>query len=380
MVQECDILVIGAGIAGASAAYELAGAGRVIVLERENAPGYHTTGRSAAVYTESYGSAVVRALTLASKAFFDAPPADFAEQALLTPRGALFVARQDQLAALDRTLAEAKKLVPSVRSVTAAEALELSPALRPEYVAAGIYEPDAMDMDVHAIHGGFLKGLGRRGGAVVTDAGVTALRREHETWIVETSKGAFSAPVVVNAAGAWCDEVAKLAGVTPVGLTPKRRTAITFDAPNDIDVSSWPLTIDVEEGFYFKPEAGRILASPADETPSPPCDAQPEEIDIALIVDRFETAARFPVRAITHKWAGLRSFVADKTPVVGMAGDADGFLWLTGQGGYGIMTSPAMGSAAASLIQTCALPGHFARFGLTEDALAPRRLTAQCSS
>jgi D-arginine dehydrogenase len=373
-VQECDILVIGAGVAGASAAYELAASGRVVVLERESAPGYHTTGRSAALYTESYGSPVVRALTLASKAFFDAPPEDFAEHALLTPRGALFVAREDQLAALDRTLAEAKKLVPSVRAVNAAEALEISPALRPEYVAAGVFEPDAMDMDVHAIHGGFLKGLRRRGGEVVTGAGVTALTRDRKTWIAETPMGAFAAPIVVNAAGAWCDEIAKLAGVAPVGLVPKRRTAITFDAPDGTDISSWPLTIDVEEGFYFKPEAGRILASPADETPSPPCDAQPEEIDVALIVDRFERAVCFPVRAITHKWAGLRSFVADNTPVVGMAGDAEGFLWLTGQGGYGIMTSPAMGSAAAALIETGALPGHFARFGLTESALSPRRL------
>lgn len=373
-MKRCDVLVIGAGVAGASAAYQLAASGRVIVLEQESTPGYHTTGRSAATYTENYGKPVVRALTLASKAFFDNPPADFAEHPLLTPRGALWVAREDQLAVLDRALAEAQKLVSSVRAVSAAEALEISPALRPGYTAAGVYEPDAMDIDVHAVHGGFLKGLVQRGGEVVTDAGVTALRRERGTWIAETSKGAFSAPIVVNAAGAWCDEVAKLAGVAPLGLTPKRRTAITFDAPDGIDVSLWPLVIDAEEAFYFKPEAGRILASPADETPSPPCDAQPEEIDIALIVDKFETASRFRVRTITHKWAGLRSFVADNTPVVGMAGDADGFLWLAGQGGYGIMTSPAMGSAAAALINASALPGHFARFGLTESALSPRRL------
>ena len=373
-MESYDVLVVGAGIAGASAAYELAASGRVIVLERESAPGYHTTGRSAALLTENYGNPIVRALTMASRRFFEQPPDGFTEHPLLAPRGALWVARDDQLAALDEATAEAQALVPSIQRIGVDEAVEISPALRRAYVASALHEPEAMDMDIHAIHNGFLKGLAARGGTRATDAEVTALSRDGGAWVAETRAGRFAAPVVVNAAGAWCDEVARLAGAAPVGLTPKRRTAITFDPPPGIDVAAWPLTIDIDEEFYFKPEAGRVLASPADETPSPPCDAQPEELDVALAVERLETATHLEVKRITHRWAGLRSFVADKTPVVGMDDEAEGFFWLAGQGGYGIMTSPAMARAAAGLITSGALPADLADLGLGEADLAPRRL------
>ena len=373
MAERCDILVIGAGIAGASAAHALAGDASVIVLEQESQPGYHTTGRSAALFTEAYGNRAIRRLTSAGRAFFEAPPAGFAEHPLLSPRGTLFIARDDQLGALDRALAETPSAA-EVRRLAGAEAVEINPALDPDYVAGALYEPSAEDIDVHALHGGFLRGLRRRGGRLVTGARVEALARSGGEWTVETPVGRFVAPVVVNAAGAWADVVAGLAGLLPVGLVPKRRTAFTFDPPEGWEIAAWPATIDIDEQFYFKPDAGRILGSPADETPSAPCDAQPGELDIAIGVDRIETATRLTVRRLASKWAGLRSFVADKTPVAGFDDDSEGFFWLAGQGGYGIQTSPALARAAAALITTGDLPADLKARGLEKATLAPERL------
>jgi len=372
-MENCDVVVIGAGIAGASAAYELAASCRVVVLERENQPGYHTTGRSAAVYTQNYGSRAIRILTLASHSFFNECLEGFSEHPILSPRGAIFVAQADQLATLDSLFTEAHALAPSIRRIDCAEAIRINPVINPEFAAGAIYEPDACDIDVHALHGGYLKGLTKRGGAVVTNAEVKAMTYDKGVWIIETPAGNFAAPIVVNAAGAWCDVIAELAGVRPVGLVPKRRTVFAFDPAPDIDSSSWPLTIDLDETIYFKPDAGRILVSPADETPSAPCDAQPEEIDVAIAIDRLQSVTNLQVRAITSKWAGLRSFVADKTPVIGMDDQADGFFWLAGQGGYGIQSAPASGRAVAALIIDGALPGNLRELTLREADLAPRR-------
>jgi D-arginine dehydrogenase len=231
-----------------------------------------------------------------------------------------------------------------------------------------------MDMDVHAIHQGFLQGFRVRGGTLITSTEVTHLARSDGGWNVTTSQGEFSSGVVINAAGAWCDEVGKLAGATPVGLTPKRRTALIFDGPEDTPFHAWPVVIDVDEQFYFKPESGRILASPADETPMPPCDVHPDEYDVAVAIDRIERASMFSIRHVRRKWAGLRSFVADKTPVVGMDSSLPGFFWLAGQGGYGIMTSPAIARAATGLIVDNQLPADLAATGLTPDDLSPARL------
>jgi D-arginine dehydrogenase len=372
-METCDVLIVGAGIAGASAGYFLAPSRRVIVLEREGQPGYHATGRSAAMFTETYGNARVRALTRASRAFMTAPPAGFSDVPLVHPRGCLIVGRADQRAALDRAHADYHALVESVRRADAAEARAMVPALRADYVAGAVFEPEAMDIDVNAVHRGFLRGLARAGGRVVTDAEVTALRRADRLWRAETPAGAFAAPVLVDAAGAWCDELAALAGVAPIGLVPKRRTVITFDPPAGLDFARWPIVIDVDERFYFRPEAGRILATPADETPMPPCDVQPEEIDIAELIERLQAVADLPVRRIAAKWAGLRSFVADKTPVAGFEPDAPGFFWLAGQGGYGIQTSPAMGRLGAALIEGRPFPADLAAFGLREAELGPAR-------
>ncbi len=373
MTETCDILVIGGGIAGASAAFELAADAAVILLEAESQPGYHTTGRSAALFTEAYGNLTIRRLTSAGRAFFEDPPEGFGEQPLLAPRGTLFIAREDQLGSLARSLAETPSAA-EVRRLSGAEAVEINPALDPAYVAGALHEPSARDIDVAALHAGFLRGLRRRGGRVVTGAGVEALRREGGAWLAGTPAGRFAAPVVVNAAGAWADAVAGLAGLRPVGLVAKRRTAFTFDPPEGWEVAGWPATIDIDERFYFKPDAGRILGSPADETPTAPCDAQPEELDLAIGVDRIERATRLRVTRLASRWAGLRSFVADKTPVAGFAPDTEGFFWLAGQGGYGIQTAPALARAAAALIATGELPGDLRARGLERAALAPGRL------
>lgn len=373
-MNTCDFLVIGAGIAGASVAYELAAHGRVALLERESMPGYHSTGRSAAVLTENYGNRIVRRLTIASRRFFENPPDGFASYPLASRRGVLFVAREDQQETLAVMLAEARQLVPTIHAVDCSEAERLCPVLREGYVAEAALEPDAMDLDVNEIHQGFLRGLQRRNGEIVTDAGVRRLARSGDGWVVRTSKGPFSTGIVVNAAGAWCDEIGKLAGARPIGLTPKRRTAITFDGPANSDLQSWPIVVDVDEQFYFKPESGRILASPADETPVPPCDVHPEDYDVALAVERIEKATTLSIRHIRRKWAGLRSFVEDKAPVVGMDVSLPGFFWLAGQGGYGIMTSPAMARAAATLIVDRRLPEDLATSGLAPEDLSPARL------
>jgi D-arginine dehydrogenase len=365
--------IVGAGIAGASAGFYLAPAGRTLMLERENQPGYHSTGRSAALYTETYGNRVIRALTIASRRFFEAPPAGFSEHALLAPRGTLVIARADQRARLEAALAESKAIQPAVNGVGAAHAMALCPALRPGYVDCAFYEEDARDMDVHAIHQGFLRGFRATGGNLVCNAEVLGLVRSAQGWRIETRAGVFDANIVINAAGAWADVLARLAGVAPVHLVPKRRTALTIDAPAGSGFRDWPAVIDIDEQFYWKPDAGQLILSPADETPVEPQDVQPEELDIALCVDRIERASTLAVRRVLRKWAGLRSFVRDKTPVVGFAADAPNFFWLAGQGGYGIMTSPAMGRIAAALAQGNDIPADLAAAGISAADLAPSR-------
>lgn len=373
MSDSYDYIIVGGGIAGVSAGYFLAPHGRLLLLDRESALAYHTTGRSAAIYTQAYGNAAVRALTVAGHGFFTAPPEGFSDHALLGPRGALFIGRDDQLGALDRAEAEGRQFVDSVRRVDAAKACALLPVLRPDYVAGAVLEPDAMDIDVHALHQGFVRGIRARGGTIRTEAAVLALDRDGSDWSVETPVGTFTAPVVINAAGAWCDELAALAGLDPIGLVPKRRTAVVFDAPSGVDVDAWPLTIDVDEEFYFKPEAGKVMGSPADETPMPPCDVQPEELDIAIAIDRIQTATTMTVDRVSHHWAGLRSFVVDKTPVAGFDPAAPGFFWLAGQGGYGIQTAPALGRVTADLVRGKGMPSEIGDFGLTAADLSPAR-------
>ncbi|HKK30592.1 MAG TPA: FAD-binding oxidoreductase [Alphaproteobacteria bacterium] len=370
-----DILIIGGGMAGASAGYFLAEAGRrVVLLEREDRCGHHTTGRSAALYSQAYGNAAVCALTIAGQDFFANPPAGFTDHPLLSPRGALFIGRPDQTTDVEAAVAEGQQLVPTVRLVDAVEARRISPALREDYVACAGYEPDARDIDVNALHQGFLRGLRARGSEVAVNAEVQALERKKGLWHVRTSAGLFSAPIVVNASGAWADTVGRMAGCRPVGCVPKRRTAFLFVPPEGADISAWPLTVDIEETFYFKPDAGLILGSPADETPVEPHDAFADEMDIAIGADRIQTASTLEIHSIKHSWAGLRSFVADKTPVAGFDPEQEGFFWLCGQGGYGIQTAPGLGASAAALVQGRDVPEHVRKLGLSAADLSPERL------
>ncbi len=368
-----DFIIIGAGIAGASAGYFLAAEGRVLVLEMEDQPGYHSTGRSAALFTETYGGRTIRALASGGRAFFENPPAGFAANPILTPRGALFVGRADQADALAAQAEETGALVDGIRQLEAAEAEKLVPALRPEYAAGAVLEPGARDVDVHALHQGFLRGLRRLGGEVVNRAEVTGL--DHDGgWSVTTRAGEFRGRVVVNAAGAWCDKVAALAGARVIGLVPKRRTVILFDGPAGAEVDDWPFCVDVDETFYFRPDAGRLIASPADETPVEPSDVQPEELDVAIAVDRIQTATTMSIGRIERSWAGLRSFVADKTPVVGFDPEIANLFWLAGQGGYGIKTSPALGRLAAALAMGRDVPDDLQTLGVRAEDVSPARL------
>ena len=372
-MQSTDVLIIGAGMAGASAAYFLAPHRRVVLLEREAQPGYHATGRSAAMYSETYGNATVRAITTASKPFYFDPPRGFSDYPLVTPRGSLIVGSTQDHDALRTVWQELRALVPNVQWWTQAQVVQRVPVLRPDMAHCGVFEPDAMDMDVHAIHQGFLRGAKAAGAQLVCGAGVHHVQRESGGWRVDTPGGSFFAPILVNAAGAWCDEFAQLAGVAPVGLVPKRRTAFTSDAPAGCDISNWPLVIDAQESYYFKPDAGVLLMSPANEDVVSPQDVQPEELDVAIAVDRVETATTLQIRQVRRKWAGLRSFVADKSPVVGFAPDAPGFFWLAGQGGYGIQTAPAMGQLTAALVQGLPVPADLAALGVREEHVSACR-------
>ena len=367
-----DFLVIGAGIAGASVAAHLAETRSVILLEREDRPGYHSTGRSAALFTEIYGNATIRSLTRASRRFLFDPPADFTESALTRPRGCLYIATAEQLDAL-RKFRSLPDIEPATRTLDIAEAQGLCPILRPEYLAGAVFEPDCADIDVNALHQGYLRLFKRREGRLVNQSPVQSIARAAGGWTVEAGSGRFTASTIVNAAGAWSDEVAALAGLPRVGLTPRRRTAMLIEAPAGMSIDAWPFVNDVDEQFYFKPDAGSIFLSPADETPSEPTDAQPEELDIAAAVDRFEQATTLQVRRLKARWAGLRTFAADRTPVVGFSPIAPDFFWLAGQGGYGIQTAPALSRAAAALLLGTALPADIAAQGLDVSAMSPAR-------
>ncbi|MEM7045834.1 MAG: FAD-binding oxidoreductase [Pseudomonadota bacterium] len=371
-MEQVDIIVIGAGIAGASAAFALSEEASVLLLERESQPGYHTTGRSAAVFAPAYGNLAIRRLTAASRSFYDAQAGGLADGPVLHARGELLIARPDQLGSLDQAEADLAQEAGGVERLDTDAVIERLPVLDPGYVAAALADDAAMDMDVAAIHQGFLRGFRRRGGRLQTDAEVTSLRQDRAGWEVTWRSGVCRADIVVNAGGAWADDIADLAGVARIGLVPKRRTAFIFDPKDRID-PAWPIVIDVDESFYFKPESGLMLGSPADETPSPPTDAQPEELDVALAVDRIERATVWQVTSVKRRWAGLRSFVADKTPVVGFDLDRHGFFWLAGQGGYGIQTAPALARVAAALALGRALPDDIAATGLGAEELAPER-------
>ena len=376
-MNQADYIIIGGGIAGASAGYWLSQHARVIVLERESMPGYHSTGRSAALYIAAYGTPQVRALTLGSRAFFDHPPAGFAEHPLLTPRGELVVDLIGDPDELQRQYLSAKALVPDTRLLDVDESMAMMPILRREKVHGGIYDPTVCDIDTDALYQGYLRGIRRNGGEIHRDSDVQKLIRDAQgLWQVRTAQQHFSAPVIINAAGAWADHIGQLAGAQKIGLQPKRRSAFVFAAPAELNIHAWPELAALDGSFYMKPDAGMFLGSPANADPVEPHDVQPEELDIATGIYHIEEATTLSIRRPARTWAGLRSFVGDGDLVCGFDPQVEGLFWIAAQGGYGIQTSPAMGQASAALVRGKPLPQALAAFGLTEAMLSPHRLHA----
>ncbi len=379
MTHDTEVLIVGAGIAGASVAAFLAPTHRVIVIEAESQPGYHSTGRSAAMFMESYGTPTIRALTRASRAFFEAPPEGFAAAPLLAPRGAMYVGTPAQRDQLDALADELSAHSPNLRRLSSAEAIARVPVLRPEQVGGAVLDPDATDLDVNALHQGFLRLARAHGARVVADARVLAMERASGAWQLRTGAGDWRAPIVVNAAGAWADRIAMLAGLPPVGVQPKRRAAFLFAPPAGMDTARWPCVcgVDEEEGWYFKPDAGVLLGSPANADPVEPHDVRPEELDIALGIARIEEMTTLAIRRPSHTWAGLRSFVPDGDLVAGHDPLAEGFFWCAAQGGYGIQTAPAMGELCAAWVRGEPTPAHVAAQGVDAAYLHVARLRRQ---
>ena len=350
-----DVAVIGGGIAGASVAYWASRSGaRVILVERENELAFHTTGRSAAQYLENYGDETVRRLTLASRSFLQEPPDDLVEHSLLSPRPMLEVGRESDLDLLQQRAEDGRRLVANIQLIDGDEVRRLCPVLRPEAAVAGVYEPDASDIDVAALHAAFIKGLRRSGGEVRVRCEVLGLRFIDDRWRLLTSSGPIRCRHVVNAAGAWADLIALMGHADPVGLRPLRRTA--FTAGPYPQASGWPLVHDVRERYYFKPEGDGLLCSPADETPSEPVDARAQMLDVAGAIEEINSATTLQIRAVRHEWAGLRTFAPDRGLVLGPDPQVAGLHWCAGQGGFGIQTAPAAGALVAALIDGGPLP------------------------
>ena len=368
---ECDVCVVGAGIAGASLAALLAQDRRVVVIEAEPQAGYHTTGRSVAIYTETVSGRLITPLTRASLDFFQSPPDGFSDAPLMRRRAVLSVGPADQAAELD---AEFDRMSPGGgrRRLGKDEALSLVPILRPDQVDAGVLEPGAFDMDVDALHQGWLRMLRRAGGQLLTGARLSAADWTGRVWRLTAGAHEITAAVVVDAAGAWGDEVATLCGVRPLGLQPRRRTVAVM-AADGWPVDAWPMCVAADHSLYFKPDAGRLLVSAMDQTPSAPCDAWADDMDVAEALDRFAALTDLPLRKPVRTWAGLRTFAPDEEPVAGYDPDQPGFFWLVGQGGAGIQTCPALAKAAASLVAGRSLAEDLVRAGVSAEALGPAR-------
>jgi D-arginine dehydrogenase len=365
-----DFIVIGAGIAGVTAAAELAAHGDVVLLEMEQQAGYHATGRSAAFFAAAYGNRVIRSLTAACESFFFNPPDGMTETGFIHPRDCMFFGRPDQRGRLEDMQSDN----PRLKLLEADEVRRRVPILSADYLDSAAWDRMGGDLDVDAILQAFLRLLRKRGGQFLTNRPVTRLERSGGLWRATTSGGAASAPVVVNAAGAWADSLAGLAGLRPLGLAPLLRSAFLIDPPEGVEISGWPLMIDADEDFYFKPDAGKIMISACDETPTAPCDAQPDDMEIAIAVDRFERATGLDVRHVRHSWAGLRTFAPDRKLVVGPDPRSDGFFWLAGQGGYGVQSAPAIAQLTTALLTGTRPGGDFAPVLDFADDLAPERL------
>lgn len=373
--MQVEVAIIGGGIAGTSCAAYLAPRVSVALIEAESVLGYHATGRSAAVYTECYDAELIQRLSLASRSYF----MERAEP-LGTRHPMLFTAAPGGEASIDNFYETHAPLVPTIQRLTPEEVTTLIPVIPPEKTAGGILEPDALNLDVNGILMSFVAEARKHGCKILTGSRVTEITREGSSWQIRAGERKITADTIVNAAGAWGDHVAAIAGVLPLGLIHLKRSAFTFDpgrgGPGTRHSREWPMVVDVGEEWYMKPEGGYVLGSAASELPEEPTDARPDEIDIALGIERINASTTLAVRSIKNQWAGLRTFTPDRNPAVGYDGGAAGFFWLVGQGGYGIHTSPGLGASSAGVLLDGALPESVAQYGITEEMLDPARFRA----
>ena len=370
-MADADFLIVGGGVAGLSAGARLARHGRVVVLEAEEALGYHSSGRSATFSHFGIGNRIVRALTARSRAFF----LEAGEGVLARRSTALFVATEEMRKTLETLGRDMASFTDSVHAADEAEMLRLFPPLRTggDAIVAGLVYPDGLRLDSDAMLQSFARSIRQDGGKVLTGSRIERIEAGGAGWRVEANGESWSAPVLVNAAGAWADMVAEQAGIAPLGLQPLRRTIIVVDPPEGADARGWPFVKTAVDDFYILPEGGRLMASPVDEVECEPCDAQPEEYDVALAAWKVERYTTLAVGRIAHRWAGLRTFTRDRTPAVGFDPDAHGFFWLAGQGGFGLQTAPAIAEAVEALILGGAWPQGLSALGVEAQDLAPRR-------
>jgi len=365
-------------MAGVSVGFFLAEFGLgVALVEAEATLAHHTTGRSAAQFLENYGDETVRRMSVAGRPFFADPPEQFCDSQLWTNRPRMRAAGPDMVDTFRAETIEEQKLVPSTTLLDADDAMAMLPVMRPELVACGVIEPNAMELDVAAIHQLFVRGIRHHGGSIDVSKAVRTIERSGTGWRVTAGDEVIECAIVVNAAGAWGDRVAAMAGLDPIGIHPLRRTAFIARIDSTHDTTNWPLT-DFETSsdgmvLYCKPESGGLLVSPGDETPSEPCDAKPAEIDIAMAIDQLNTWTTLGVRSVASSWAGLRTFTANRSLVAGFAPGFDGFFWLTGHGGYGIQTAPGLGRTAAAIIVDGEVPSDVAALGVTAADLSADR-------
>lgn len=351
MPDSFDIAVIGGGISGVSLAARLAAHARVVVLEAEEHLGTHATGRSAALLVESYGTPGMRRLTTLSRPFFAAPPEGFSEAALSSRRAGIVYAEAADVPRLREEFASARQYAHVVW-LEADEVPKLCPLMKPGIAAAAFVEPNALDLDANALLQGFARQVRRQGSQILTDAPALRAERQSHSWLVDAGENQIACGTIVNASGAWGDELAALCGVARRGLQPMRRTAATIGVPDELSalLASHPFVVSVDNSYYFKPDAGAIMVSLSEEAPSEPCDAYADDLDVATALERFHEATVVPRARPIATWAGLRTFAPDRLPVVGYEPGAPGFFWYVGQGGIGIQTSPAHSALAAKLI------------------------------
>lgn len=374
-MRTIEVAIVGGGIAGLSAAHALSHhlpGVPIEVLEAEPTLGYHTTGRSAAFLIENYGASSLRPLTLASKPFLLQPPSDLADRPLLTRRGYLAVAAPGEEGVIERLAVEGRAINPGIAVIEPTEALALAPLLRPERVGRALFEPEASSIDVAALHQAFVRGFRAGDGVISAKTRFIGARRDGSGWLIRTTNGPVRAGIIINAAGAWGDVVAASAGIEPIGLLPLRRTAFMVGSrfPGS---AAWPLVADAAHAWYISPDGDQFLCSPADETPSAPCDARPDELDIALAIERINDATTLDVRSVRSSWAGLRTFSPDRGMVIGPDPAQPTFVWCVGQGGTGIQTAPGAGRLVADLVVDGRPGPMFESTGLDLGCILPDR-------